>query len=76
MQFDYRDRVRFSNDRHTPGTWHVPPTTHSLRQNPPHHLPVNIGQTKLAALETVGQAGVIDAEAVKDGRLEIVDVHG
>ena len=37
-------------------------------------MAVDISQTELAALETVGQAFVVDAEEMEDGGLEIVDV--
>ena len=37
---------------------------------------MHVGQTKIAALEFVGQAFVVDAEQVQHGRLEVVDVDG
>src|SRR5579871_2348533 len=33
-----------------------------------------IGQTEISALEPVRQSGVIEAEQVKDGRVQVVDV--
>src|SRR3954470_2231920 len=38
-----------------------------------HDLAVDIGQPEVTALETVGKFGVIEAEAMENGRLEIVD---
>ncbi len=35
----------------------------------------NVGQPEMAALEFVGQPLVVDAQAMQDGRLQIVDVH-
>ena len=35
---------------------------------------MHVGQAKMAALKFVGQAFVVDAEQVQDGRLEVVDV--
>ncbi len=35
-----------------------------------------VGQTKIAALEFVGQAFVVDAEVVQDRRLKVVEVDG
>ena len=47
-----------------------------LRENRANHVSVDIGQPEMAALELVGQLGVIDAEAVQDGGVEVVDVDG
>ena len=37
---------------------------------------VHIREPELAALEAIGEAFVVDAEAMQDGGLEVVDVHG
>ena len=37
---------------------------------------MHVGETELAALVGVGQALVIEAEAVEDRRLEVVDING
>lgn len=37
---------------------------------------VNVGQAKIAALEAVRQSFVVDAQAMQNGGIEIVDVHG
>jgi hypothetical protein len=39
-----------------------------------HHFAVHIGQTEIAALEAIGQPGVIEAEEMEDRRLEVVHV--
>jgi hypothetical protein len=38
------------------------------------HVPRHVGEAKIAALESVGEAFVVDAEEVEDGGLDIVDV--
>ena len=40
------------------------------------HAPMHVGEAVVAALELEGQPGVIDAEAVQHGGVQIVDVHG
>ena len=40
-----------------------------------HHFSVNVGQAEVAALESVSQPGVIDAETVQNRRVQIVNVH-
>ncbi len=35
---------------------------------------MNVGQAKIAALETIGQLLVVETEQVEDGRVEVVDV--
>ena len=37
---------------------------------------MHIREPELAALEAIGEAFVVDAEAMQDGGLEVVDVHG
>src|SRR5690348_5911288 len=39
-----------------------------------HHFTAHVGQAEVAALETIGQLQVIQAEQVQDGGMEIVDV--
>ena len=45
-----------------------------LRQQLLYHLPVHIRQPEIAALEAVAEAGVIEAEQVQDGGVQVVDV--
>src|SRR3954451_1145022 len=47
-----------------------------LRQDRLDDLPRDVRQTVVPALEAVGQAFVVEAEQVEDGRLEVVDVDG
>src|SRR5262249_43902586 len=47
-----------------------------LPENFAYHLAVHIRQAEVAALEAVGEPGVLDAEAVKDGGVEVVDGPG
>ena len=35
---------------------------------------MHVGQAEIAALEAVGQLGVVEAEQVQDGGVEVVDV--
>src|SRR5262245_34235983 len=44
-------------------------------QDAVNDLAVDIGKAHVAATEAVGKAGVVDAEKVQDGRVEIVDLH-
>jgi hypothetical protein len=44
------------------------------RQQRPDHRPVDVSQSEVASLEAVGEAFVVEAEQVEDGRLEVVDV--
>ena len=37
---------------------------------------VDIGETVAAALEEVGEAGVVDTQELQDGGLKVVDVDG
>src|SRR5262249_17979933 len=46
-----------------------------LGKNLPHYIPMYIRQPEIASLEAVRQARVLDAEAVEDGRVQVVDVH-
>ena len=39
------------------------------------HLAADIRQSEIAALEAIGQPGVVEAEQVQDRRLEVVNVH-
>src|SRR5436309_10764225 len=43
-------------------------------QNLLHHLPRDVGEAKIAALEAVGELGVVYAELLEEGGLEVVDV--
>jgi len=36
---------------------------------------MHVGESEVAALVFVGQPGVVDAQAVQDRRLQVVDVH-
>ena len=46
-----------------------------LSQNRLDHLAVDIGQAVVTALEFEGQFRVIDAEAMEDGGVEVMDVY-
>jgi hypothetical protein len=48
-----------------------PPSRHQFR----HQFAADIGETVVAAFEAVGEAFVVDADEMKDGRMEVVDVH-
>src|ERR1043165_4469710 len=50
------------------------PPASTSRQHFAHSPSSQIGQPKLAAAEAIGQAFVIDAEAVQDRRVQVVDV--
>ncbi len=39
-------------------------------------MAVDVGEAVLAALEFVGELGMIDTELVEKGGVEVVDVHG
>ena len=43
-------------------------------EDPFHHVAMDIGQPEVAALEAVRESRVIDAEAVQERGVEIVDV--
>lgn len=45
-----------------------------LSKNRLHDLPLHVGQAKVAALRAEGQAFVVDAHLMEDGRVQIVDV--
>src|SRR5262247_2687985 len=47
----------------------------ALRQNFLHQFPVHIGQPIVAALETEGEFLVVEAQAMENGRVQIVDVN-
>ena len=49
-------------------------TCETLRQNLADDLPVDVGQAEVAALEAVGEPLVVDAQAVQDRGVQIVDV--
>ena len=44
------------------------------RQDRRDHLPGDVGQAEVAALELVGQPGVVDPEEAEDRGVEVVDV--
>ena len=46
-----------------------------LHQQLLHHLARDVGQAEVAALKTVGQFLVIEAQQMQHGRVEIVDMH-
>src|SRR5690606_37343696 len=46
------------------------------RQNVMHDRAMDVGESEVAALVTVGELLVVDAEAVEDGGVEIVHVDG
>src|SRR5919201_1276471 len=41
-----------------------------------HHFAGNVGKPEVAALELVRQPLVVNAKALEDGGLKVVDVHG
>ena len=45
-----------------------------LYENLIHHITEHIRQSKVAALEFVGQPLVVDAQQVQDGGVQVVDV--
>ena len=45
-----------------------------LRQNFPHHSSMHVRQAEVAAAVTVGEAGVVEAEEVEEGGVEVMDV--
>src|SRR5262245_58575128 len=45
-----------------------------LRQNPLHQFAVHVGQPVVAALEFEREPGVVDAQAVQEGGVQVVDV--
>src|ERR1043166_771973 len=47
-----------------------------LRENAFHDLAVNVSEAKVAALETIRELFVIDAEAVHHRRVQVVNVNG
>src|SRR5439155_2970923 len=47
----------------------------ALRQDTPNHFTVDVGETEVAALEPVGEPFVVDAEAVQNRCVEIVNVY-
>ena len=53
----------------------VPRAVYASRQQLRHHLAMHVGQPEIAALETVGQLGVIEAEQVQQRGVQVVDVN-
>ena len=47
-----------------------------LRQQFAHDLAVDVGEAEVAAGVAEGEALVVEAEEVEDGRLQVVDVDG
>ena len=47
-----------------------------LNQNVLDYMAVHIRKTKVASLVSVGQSRMVNAQQMKDGRIEIVNVHG
>ena len=47
----------------------------SLGQNLVDHSAADVGQTEVAALETVGQPFVVDAQQMQHRGVQVVDVH-
>src|SRR2546426_2711310 len=43
-------------------------------QDPRHHVSVYVGEAEVAALEAVGETGVVDPHLVEDGGVQVVDV--
>src|SRR5262245_65242797 len=54
--------------------WNVPSL--GSRQELSHYLARHIGESEVAALEAVDEAGVVESEEVEDRCLKIMDVDG
>src|SRR5205823_10046660 len=54
--------------------WDSKKPSHSSRQNLLHHVAAHISQPMMPSLELERQAGVVDAQAVQDRRVQVVDV--
>lgn len=50
------------------------PAQRNLRQHIPNHLPRQVGEAVVAALEGVGELKVVDAEEMEEGGVKIIDV--
>ena len=50
-------------------------TSFGLRQDSLHNVPRDIRQTEIAARVAEGEFGVVKAQQMQNGRVEIVDVH-
>src|SRR5579885_804938 len=48
----------------------------TLREQLADHFALDVGQTKFAALESVGQAGVVEPEPVQQSGVQVVDRDG
>src|SRR5262249_18397898 len=66
-----------TRDRHStnPQWGHRHDFSGALGKTLPHYIPMCLRQREVASLEAVRQAGVLDGEAVEDGRVQIMDVH-
>ena len=40
------------------------------------YIPGYVGQSVIAAAVAIGELGVVDAEQIQDGRVNVVDMHG
>lgn len=45
-------------------------------QNLIHHAPMDISQPKIAALKSIGQASVVNAQLMQQSRVQVMDVNG
>lgn len=45
-------------------------------EQPLNHLAMHVGEAEVATLEAVGELGVVHAEEVEDGGVEVVNGHG
>lgn len=51
-------------------------THHRLGEQRLDDVAVDVGEAEMAALEFIGETEVIDAEAMENGGVEVVDIHG
>src|SRR5689334_13499171 len=70
-----RRPVLYPTELRTRGKTILPrPRLNASRQELRHDLAADVGQAEIAALETVGQLRVIEAEEVQDRGVQVVDV--
>lgn len=48
----------------------------ALCQQTPHDLTVDVGKTEVSPLELIGEAGVVEAQEMQQGGVQVVDVDG
>ena len=55
--------------------WRLEAGSRSSRQQRLHQFAVDVGQSKIASLETVGQFGVVEAQQVQQRCVQVVHVN-